>query len=111
MAGNYSYRSHKPREFMFNEDLKELMKIYKYVLPLSGSFTMELPIDSHILSFQTQHDELTIWAVVWPNSSTEERRFSIIGTGDEFDFDLVTKYIGTTQMHNGNLVWHLFEMK
>lgn len=87
------------------------MIIHKYAIPLSDYFTIEMPIESQILSFQAQNDILTLWAAVWPNSSLEERKFSIIGTDHNIDMDLVKKFIGTAQVFQGKLVWHLFEMK
>ena len=87
------------------------MEIWKFPVPLSGKCIIEMPIDAEILSFQSQNDVLMLWAAVWPNSSHEERKFSIVGTGQNIDMDLVKKFIGTAQLMNGRFVWHLFEMK
>lgn len=87
------------------------MKIYKYPIPIIDKFVIEMPLDSKILSFQMQNELPMIWAAIWENSLTEERKFSIRGTGHDIDMDFVKQYIGTVQQFSGNLVWHLFEMK
>lgn len=87
------------------------MKIYKYLVPITDEFTIEMPLGAKILSFQMQNEIPTIWAAVWENSSIEERSFCLRGTGHDIDMDLVKTYIGTIQMFKHNFVWHLFEMK
>lgn len=84
------------------------MKIYKYPIAISENFTILMPLGAEILSFQAQNDILNIWAAVWPNSSFEERKFSLLGTGFDIDMDLVKKFIGTVQVMDGRFVWHLF---
>lgn len=87
------------------------MKIYKYPLSISDNFTIRMPIGAEILSFQNQFDIPTLWAAICPNSSLEDRKFSIVGTGDDIDMELVKKFIGTVQVMGGFFVWHLFELK
>lgn len=87
------------------------MKVYKYPVPLKDHFEIEMPLGAEILSFQSQNDEMMIWAAVWPNKPIEKRKFSIIGTGQDIDMDCVKDFIGTAQVVRGILVWHLFEMK
>ncbi len=87
------------------------MNIYKYDVSVSDKFTIDMPINAEILSFQDQGGLLRLWAAVWPNSSTESRKFAVRGTGHEIDMDTVKKFIGTAQQLNGKLVWHLFELK
>lgn len=87
------------------------MKIYKYPVPIADYFTITLPQCAEILSFQTQNDEMMIWAAVNPENLIEDRRFSVIGTGHNINMDEVKKFIGTAQLMNGKLAWHLFEMK
>jgi hypothetical protein len=86
------------------------MKIFKYEVPLFENFELEMPIDSKILSFQSQNGNLVLWAAVYQNSSLETRVFKLLGTGSDIDMDYVISFIGTVQQLNGNLVWHLFEV-
>ena len=87
------------------------MKIYKYPVPINDQFTIEMPLGAKILSFQMQNDLPMLWAAVWENSSSEERKFQLCGTGHDIDMDLVKSFIGTVQMYRHSFVWHLFEMK
>lgn len=87
-------------------------KIYKYSVPVGGEFNILLPVNSKILCVQQQHFQLAMWAIVDVYTEEFERRkFQIYGTGHEIDMDAVKQYIGTVQQADGNLVWHLFELK
>lgn len=86
------------------------MIIFKYEIPLETSFTLNLPVDCKILSFQVQRNVPCLWALVDPEKEPTTRHFKIIGTGHDFDYDRYKMtYIGTIQMADGDLVWHLFE--
>jgi hypothetical protein len=90
------------------------MKIYKYEVPLEhDDFTLELPKNSRILSFQVQNNKPFIWVIVNEMLEKEKRKFKLFGTGQSFKEDdiLAYNFIGTTQMNNGNLVLHLFAEK
>ncbi|MCK4828256.1 hypothetical protein KA005_71670 [bacterium] len=85
--------------------------IYKYSIPITDFFSLNLPMGAKILAFQTQGGLPVIWAIVNPENELEEREFCIRGTGHpdnsgKLDNDI---YIGTIQ--TGILVWHLFEQK
>jgi hypothetical protein len=93
------------------------MNIYKYEIPLEhDDFTLEMPKNSKILSFQIQNNKPFIWAMVNEVVEKEERRFKLFGTGQSFEEDdiLAYNFIGTAQMRkistmdNGYLVLHLF---
>ncbi len=70
-----------------------------------------MPIGAKILTVQTQNDIPCLWALVDPQAETEGRNIEIFGTGHPVLSDLGTarEYIGTFQMHNGTLVFHVFE--
>lgn len=108
---------------------------------VTDSFKLDMPIGAKVLSFQTQKNEAerpkgymhdvfgkkadgvppvrdvetpTIWAEVDLDfkTETEVREFRLLGTGHEFIADSITNtYIGTTQLYNGALVLHLYEIK
>jgi hypothetical protein len=87
--------------------------IFKYRLDFNknGKESLELPIDSEILSCELQDDEIKIWALINPTEEeTELRFFEIFGTGDEIgcDMGISRKFIKTLLFRNG-LVFHLFE--
>jgi 3-phenylpropionate/cinnamic acid dioxygenase small subunit len=87
-------------------------RVLKYPIPLEDHFSLTLPRRAKILSFQTQHDQPQVWALVNPEESRiEDRQFRLAGTGhaiEEREDDL--HYIGSCQMMGGALVWHLFEI-
>lgn len=83
------------------------MKVFKYELPVTDIFTLELPQEAEVLTVQVQYGKPCIWARVNPDAKTEERKFRIAGAGNDVEAD--ARYIGTFQLENGSLVFHLFE--
>jgi len=86
------------------------MKIFKYQVPIKDYCEIQMPKNTQILTFQSQYDIPCIWALVDPEQPIESRKFRIAGTGHEIKGKAL-EYIGTCQMMNGTLVWHLFEIK
>lgn len=85
------------------------MKIYKYEVPITENPTINMEVGAKILSFQIQRGKPVIWALVNPNAPTEERWFTLVGTGMDLPEYGDLEFIGTIQMESGDLVWHLFE--
>lgn len=86
-----------------------MITIYKYSVPIKDEFELELPQGAKILAFQTQNDDPMIWALVDSEKETGKRKFTIRGTGNPIESDMVDDdvYIGTIQ--KDGFVWHLFE--
>jgi hypothetical protein len=84
--------------------------IWKFPLAYGG-IKVSMPIDSQILCVQAQHNDPQLWALVDPLQPGVDRYFEIYGTGHEIFYDMGTerKYIGTFQVDNGKLVFHVFE--
>lgn len=72
---------------------------------------IEMPFRAEILTVQTQNDAAYIWALIIPTNKKELRHFEIYGTGHDIPYDMgeERKYINTFQLHDGELVFHLFE--
>lgn len=85
-----------------------MKRIFKYPVNIVDFIEIEMPKGAEILSFQTQYEQPCIWAIVDPEAETEMRKFRVCGTGHELSAHL-GKFIGTTQVSGGRLVWHLFE--
>ena len=101
--------------------------IYKYEIPIQDHFTLELPRNAEILTVQTQkvkveelyekHERPFIWALVDIDSNKtmilEKRYFRVSGTGHDLteDYCKIKEYIGTFQIKQHDLVFHLFELK
>jgi len=88
-----------------------MLTVWKYPLYTEDYFSLSLPSGSEILTVQMQHGSPQIWALVNPDNQEEERKFRLAGTGHNIEHakeDM--KYIGTFQLYDGDLIFHLFEM-
>lgn len=86
--------------------------IWKQQLQAIDVQTVDMPVGSQILCVQAQREQPCIWFIN-PDSvsaDTEQRTFRIIGTGHKFDIEPKDLYIGTFQLHGGDLVFHVFEI-
>ncbi len=86
------------------------MKIYKYPLELADRGVVAMPAGSKILTVQTQHNVICLWAEVEPDGVPEQRTFAVIGTGHADIPPANRDYIGTVQQFDGSLVWHVYEV-
>ncbi len=87
------------------------MRVYKYpITSIQDVVTIIMPKDAKVLTVQVQNGTPCIWAAVDPSQMyLEPRTFRIVGTGHEFEDVIVDGYVGTFQMYDGKLVFHLFE--
>lgn len=82
--------------------------IYKYPLKVTDEQQVTMPADAAILTVQVQNGQPFLWAMIDNTCGPmTERKISIIGTGNLFR--TAGRYIGTFQMHDGLLVFHVFE--
>jgi hypothetical protein len=85
--------------------------IYKY--PLDGSYHNIIPMhnDAQILCVQVQDGIPCLWALVDPATGFSERHFETFGTGHVIPdkIGVYRRYIGTYQLLDGHLVFHVFE--
>ncbi len=84
-------------------------KIHKYALPITDSFELELPMGAEILYINTQGGEPFLWCSfhVEQEERTQKRKFTMIGTGQEFSAKGL-RYIGSLVMNP--FVWHWYEI-
>jgi len=83
--------------------------IWKYQLLIKNTQKIEMPKNSEILCVQVQHNIPCIWVMVnLEEQSREFRTFIMHGTGHQFKNNGYT-YIGTYQIEEGLLIFHLFE--
>lgn len=88
------------------------LKVYKYSVPLTDYFSLKLPKGAKVLTVQTQRGEPKIWALVNPENPTETRRFHLAETGHPItEFEEELSYIGTFQLHGGDFIGHIFEIR
>ncbi len=86
-----------------------MLQVFKYSVPTTDEFTLELPKDGKILHFGEQADSLCIWVLVDAQASTESRTFRLAGTGHPIETEGRLDHIGCVTNHRGAFVWNLFE--
>ena len=85
--------------------------IWKFELETTDNQKLEMPVNAEILNMQTQSETLCLWALVDPAAPKETRYFEVFGTGCPLRYDMGVSrtYIGTYQLNDGALVFHVFE--
>lgn len=84
-------------------------KIYKYPLEITDEQVIMLPTGAKILTIQAQNDIPCFWAMVNPTAPNDMAiTIRIFGTGYEIKDTDYLEYIGTFQIYNGTLVFHVF---
>lgn len=83
--------------------------IYKYKLENTDLQTIEMPKFAKILCVQIQNGEPHIWAEVESTNPITKKSIAIIGTGHPRPFNPMT-YIGSYQLYDGQLVFHVYEL-
>jgi hypothetical protein len=87
-----------------------MRKVFKYKVPLADTFDLELPVNAQLLHVHNQNDEIWLWALVdLEVDIVERRRFRLAGTGHPVA-ESTLNYAGTAHIHDGALVFHLFEV-
>ena len=90
-----------------------MLTIYKYPIPIEDHFTLELPEGAKILTVQMQGGMPQLWAMVDSEKEKKTRYFRLGRTGYPLgdDYLRIVNYIGTFQIEDGILAFHLFEIK
>jgi hypothetical protein len=86
----------------------ETRRIWKYELEITDEQTVNMPMHADILTVQMQGGTMCMWALVEPENVKRPRKFLVVGTGNPMP-DGMQRYVGTVQMMQGSLVWHIFE--
>lgn len=83
--------------------------IYKYQFDVADEVTLDMPTGAKVLCVQMQRDAPCVWALVDASAPLEPRCFEVYGTGHKIENVSGLQYVGTFQMRDGLLVFHLFE--
>lgn len=83
--------------------------IWKFPLKTDDVQQIEMPEGAQILCVQMQGGNPCIWAMVDPEAEKTKRTFEIFGPGHPVP-EATRMYIGTYQLYNGSLVFHLFQL-
>jgi hypothetical protein len=81
--------------------------VWKFTAPVTDKFAISMPSGAKLLSAGVQGNNLCIWALVDPEGGLETRNFRLAGTGHPITEHV--HFLETIQMHDGALVFHLFE--
>lgn len=85
--------------------------IWKYKIEPTDFIELPIPTTAEILSVQMQNGDPCLWVKLDPSHViTKPRKFRLYGTGHEIKEGEKHKFIGTFQIMEGRLVFHLFEI-
>jgi hypothetical protein len=84
------------------------MKIFKYVLRPTRIQDVQMH-PGKILHVGEQGDNICVWALVDPDAPMETRRIAVVPTGEPCPY-LREQHLGTALLHDGRLVFHIFEV-
>lgn len=84
------------------------MKIWKFPLQVVDCQRITAPRGIKPLCVQMQNGIPCLWAVVDQRKDTVEHEVWIHGTGHDVSPAVVDHYVGTFQMMNGAVVFHVF---
>jgi len=93
-----------------------MQTIWKYPLETTDVQTVMMPKGAKPLTVAVQGSQVCLWALVDSEADPEARDFVIYGTGHPVrdvvkrDVGEVQTYVGTYQLDNGSLVFHVFEI-
>ena len=86
-----------------------MQTIWKFPFQIEHKITIEMPEGAVLLHVDVQQNTPCIWAVVNPRAAAKPRQLRLYGTGTPIEEKLGT-HVGSFQMRNGLLVWHVFEV-
>lgn len=82
--------------------------IYKYQLEVTDEQVIKMPAYAEILTVQIQDGIPCIWVAVNTVFADRDYKIRTIGTGNPIEKEFKGRYIGTYQLQNGSLVFHVF---
>lgn len=86
--------------------------IHKATLQVGDRQRIDLAASAKILCLQMQQHQPRLWFITDPEEPVAPRTFYVFGTGHPLpDSILELTYVGTFQLDNGALVFHVFEEK
>jgi hypothetical protein len=90
--------------------MKDIKKIFKYVIPITDESKLQLPAGAQIFSVIEQRNEIVLYAII--NTFVEVTKtvsIRVVGTGHVINFDLNEyKFLGTISLCGGTLMFHVF---
>ncbi len=84
------------------------MVIWKYPLRVADQQVIEMPEHATFLDVQIQYGQPCVWALVDPKAPLEFVSIYTFGTGHEIPESRHRYYMGTYQLADGSIVYHVF---
>lgn len=84
------------------------MVIWKFAITDLDALTSQMTVGARVLAVQMQGDVPTMWVLMDPDATKQQRHFVVKGTGWNFDA-IGLEYVATWQQDG--FVWHLFERR
>lgn len=93
---------------------KQVIHKFEFPFVVDGDVKIVMPRNATILDIQNQRRDLTpdrivLWALVDPNEVKVNHKFKLVMTGEQVTSDVID-YLGTVQLHDNELVVHIFDM-
>jgi hypothetical protein len=82
--------------------------IWKFPFEIDDSVEIEMPLGARVLYVDQQHGRPCLWAACESDQPLHRRRFYVRGTGHSLGVAQYSGYVGSFQMLDGALVWHVF---
>lgn len=86
-----------------------MLSIWKYGIPFQDNPIIEMPSRAQVLCVQSQNSIPNIWALVDPSMPLVSHKFRVAGTGHDIAETDARAYVGTFQVGDGALVFHVFD--
>jgi hypothetical protein len=89
--------------------------VYKYPVEIADAFTVDMPHGAEPLCVQVQNGRPYLWArvVIDQKHPIKVRHFRLAGTGHPLEPHMPEghdgDYVGTFQLRDGTLVFHVFD--
>ncbi len=91
-----------------------MQTIWKFKVEPSEAFPVSMPQGATLLDVQVQgaglDAEVFVWALVDSGAPHAWRNLSVVGTGHDAGRLGEAEYVGTFQLGQGTLVFHLFDL-
>lgn len=84
--------------------------IFKYRVVLNDLYTVMMPECAELLRVHVQKGIPCLWALVDQNAEAVKRQFALRGTGHSAEDLTKEQFVDTFMMHEGGLVFHLFDL-
>ena len=84
-----------------------MRSVWKFPVAMTDIQSVDMPMGAEILTAQMQGEQCCLWALCEPQNAKRLRTILIHGTGHPVGD--IARYIGSVQMMDNALVFHVFE--